>query len=64
MKNNSRVYSTELADLQELREGASGNDKKDIQKKIDDIFFKNPTRKKKNKKKQHRITNPDDMWYY
>ena len=62
MKNN-RVYYTELDDLQELREGASGNDKKKIQKKIDDIFFKNPTRKKK-QKKQHRITNPDDMWYY
>lgn len=58
-----KIYSTELADLQELREGASGNDKKRIQKKIDNIFFENPPRKKK-KKKQHRISNPDDMWYY
>jgi hypothetical protein len=63
MKNNNKIYSTELDDLQELRESASGGVKKNIQKKIDDIFFKNPIRKKK-KKKQHKITNPDDMWYY
>ena len=33
-----QIYSTELADLQELREGASGNDKKRIQKKQEEII--------------------------
>ncbi|GAH10584.1 unnamed protein product, partial [marine sediment metagenome] len=56
------IYHTQLDDLQEAREQATGLEREEIQKKIDDIFFKNPP-KKRQKKRKIKIKDPDDMWY-
>ncbi len=61
MKN--KVYHTQLEDLQELREQATGLEKKEIQKKIDALFFSNPKKHKQKKKKVRIPKDPDDMWY-
>lgn len=60
------IYHTQLDDLQEVREQATGLEREEIQKKIDDIFFKNPPKKREKrekKKKKFKIKDPDDMWY-
>ena len=57
-----RIYSNNLEDLQDLREGSTGEERKKIQERIDDIFFRNPPRKEK-KKRRRKITNPDDLWW-
>ena len=57
-----QIYSTELGDLQGLREQATGDSRLEIQKRIDDHFFKNPTIVRK-KKKKIRIQDEEDMWY-
>ena len=56
-----RIYSTELEDLWVLREEATGDSRLEIQKKIDDHFFKNPKIVRK-KKKKIRIQDEEDMW--
>lgn len=58
-----RVYSTDLTDLQEEREHATGGLRKEVQQKIDDLFFKNPSKVRKKKKKFRMPKDPDDMWY-
>jgi hypothetical protein len=57
-----RIYSNNLEDLQELRDSSTGDERKEVQKRIDDIFYKNPVKKEK-KKRKRRITNPDDLWW-
>ena len=60
MKDRNKVYTTELEDLQVLRDEAIGESRNGIQEKIDDHFFKNPT-KVKTKKKKIRM-DEEDMW--
>lgn len=58
-----KVYSNDLASLQDMREDAHGEELKSIQAKIDNYFFKDPPKQGRKKKKKIRISNPDDMWW-
>lgn len=58
MKN--KIYSTELEDLQVLRYEATGESRNDIQRKIDDHFFKNPEKVKRKSKK--RVEFEEEEW--
>ncbi len=57
------VYESDLKRLQELRERAKGQERKEIQEKIDSLFLSNPKRTKRKRKKKIKIQNPDDMWW-
>lgn len=59
----TKIYSSDLENLQELREQARGSERKEIQQRIDDIFLKNPPKVRKKKKKIRMPKDPDDMWY-
>jgi hypothetical protein len=54
---------SELEILQQQRDEAVGYEKKLAQFKVDDHFFKNPSKQKKKKKKKIRIVNEDDLWW-
>ena len=64
MKKNNNVYSTELSDLQELRDEESGTRRMKIQEKIDDHFFKDPPKERKKKKKRWSSEEEEDCDYY
>ena len=55
------MKKTELQELQEMREEATGNAKVKIQGKIDEHFFGDPKRRKK-KKKKIKMDFEEDMW--
>ncbi len=57
------IYESDLKRLQELRERAKGQERKEIQEKIDYLFLYNPKRTKRKRKKKIKIQNPDDMWW-